>query len=764
MTPVSFPSHWFEHLSVSQQKLLKALAQGLRPGQDRLAQWQSGPMAIAAVPGSGKSHALAVAAVLTLARESLHPERQLVIVTFTRSAAESIKQKILRHLKAAQLSPIGFSVQTIHGLALQIASRHPDISGLDLETLTLQDIPKNHPLMREAVDQWVQGHEALYQRLCEGAYKDQEATEQLRRRFALGTEILPQLAHLVIHESKSSNLSPEAVAQLGATLDDDYQLLAIAAGIYQNYQHLLRKNNLIDYDDLILGAIRVLQQPELQQYWQGQIHGVFEDEAQDSSPLQEQLLRLLATDPQSGVCNLVRVGDPNQAINSTFTPADPFYFNQFCQAVDCAEIHYAGRSSLPIIEAANRMLRWASQTLSPPDRFGFRWQEIFPVPCDDPQENANPHPTGGGVECHSPEDIYQTVTQIGDRLEALLTENPDHSAAILVRTQRQGKFIADQLAERFRPTPIQLYDTRTGANSNHLVQELYQILRFLERPHSPDCLKGALDVLGDRQKIPTQDLTRLATTPEKFLYPSPLDPELTNPGAIAAQALGDRLLQARWQLPHYQLLPFLAMALDYSETELATVQKLAERIAQQTQGSKTLRHSLEILEMLLRDGFEGIDLDTDARYTRPNQITILTMHKAKGLDWDYVFIPFLHESEIPGSSWIPNSAKFLGDYNLPEVARAQVRQFVHHQAQGRSPNVASSKTMATLWQEAQQLKKEEEYRLLYVAMTRAKRLLWLSAAAQGPFSWSIFRPHESKLQPKDPCPVFALLAGKTVKS
>ncbi|ACB00087.1 MULTISPECIES: ATP-dependent helicase [Cyanophyceae] len=746
------------HLSVHQQQFLTQLAAGLRPGQDALAQWRSGEMAIAAVPGSGKSHALAVAAVLTLARQSLHHGQQLVIVTFTRAAAEGIKQKILTHLKAAQLPVVGFSVQTIHGLALQIASRHPEVSGVDLDSLSLQDIPANHPILRAAVEQWIQAHGEQYERLCQGARSDQEKTEQLRRRFALSTEILPDLAHTVIHESKSSNLSPQAVAKLGETLDDPYQSLAIAAGIYQNYQQLLQENNVLDYDDLVLGAIRVLQQPELQQYWQGQIYGIFEDEAQDSSPLQEQLIRLLATAPESGECNLVRVGDPNQAINSTFTPADPFYFNRFCQAVDCAEIHYAGRSSLPIITAANQMLHWASHTLSPPDRFAFRWQEIFPVPNHDPQQNANPDPTGAGVERHYPQDIYATVQQLGDRLETLLTENPDHSAAILVRKQRQAKFVTEQLRARFQPTTIRLYDARSGNDANHLVLELYQILRFLERPHSPDCLKGALDVLGDRQKIPTQDLARLATYPEKFLYPGPLDPALSSGPAQATQTLCVQLLQARWQLPHYQLLPFLAMTLDYSDVELATVQKLAERIAQQTQGQKNLRQSLEVFEMLLRDGFEGIELDTDARYTRPQQITVITMHKAKGLDWDYVFIPFLHDSEIPGMSWVPSGAQFLGDYNLAQVARAQIRHFVHGQDQGRSPTAPA--TITTLWQEAQQLKTEEEYRLLYVAMTRAKRLLWLSAAKQAPFSWSTFKPHQSSLQSQKPCPIFDVLQGK----
>jgi superfamily I DNA/RNA helicase len=72
-----------------------------------------------------------------------------------------------------------------------------------------------------------------------------------------------------------------------------------------------------------------------------------------------------------------------------------------------------------------------------------------------------------------------------------------------------------------------------------------------------------------------------------------------------------------------------------------------------------------------------VEEDNDDCYTRPGQLTIITMHKAKGLDWDYVFIPFLHEDIIPGKPWVPNGAKFLGDFTLAEVARAQIRAAVH---------------------------------------------------------------------------------------
>ncbi|OKH17779.1 ATP-dependent helicase [[Limnothrix rosea] IAM M-220] len=734
------------HLSSDQEAFLRGLMSGLRPGQIELAQWQAGAMAISAVPGSGKSHALAIAAVMTLARQQLHQQKQLVVVTFTRSAASSIKQKICAYLKAARLPAVGFTVQTLHGLALQIASRHPEVSGLDLERVTLTHTHASHPVMQEAVELWIQENEGLFQGLLAGKQEDQEETERLRRQFALRTEILPQLAQTVIHEAKSSNLQPAELAYLGDLRGDRYSLMTVAAGLYEKYQQLMCLRNLIDYDDMILGALRVLEVEELQDLWQTQIYGVFEDEAQDSSPLQEKLLSLLAGDRVAGKTNLVRVGDPNQAINSTFTPADPFYFNRFCEEVYCAEIQQAGRSSQTIITAANQLLSWAGGQSSP-ERRAYRLQDITPVAADDPQRNANPAPTGQGVEIEQPDNIYQTVELIGDRLEKLFTENPDHNAAILVRRHRQGKFIADILKERFRHSAFGMYEAQEGNNHSQIPAEIYAILRFLDRPHSPDCLRDALQVLGDRQQIATQDLSRLAAYPEKFLYPAPLDPLPDQPQILEAQALCDRLLQARWELPHHQLIPFLAMTLDYRATELATVQKLSEHIAQTVTDKKSLQQTLSILQELIRDGFKDIDEDSESVYTKKNQVTILTMHKSKGLDWDYVFVPFLHEDEISGAGWVPNAAKFLGDYTLAEVARAQIRQFVHRQEHTASRQNFSD--AAAAWQEAQQLKQEEEYRLLYVAMTRAKRLLWLSAAKETAFSWSVFKPHQSSLKTKE---------------
>jgi DNA helicase-2/ATP-dependent DNA helicase PcrA len=208
------------------------------------------------------------------------------------------------------------------------------------------------------------------------------------------------------------------------------------------------------------------------------------------------------------------------------------------------------------------------------------------------------------------------------------------------------------------------------------------------------------------------------------------------------------LLRSRLELPPYSLFSFIGLTLGYNQSELATADKLAARVSQQLRQDTSLAATVAVLQDILGgERFSAVETeDTDALYTRPGQVTILTMHRAKGLDWDGVFLPFLQEKTIPGQLWVPPPAEFLGDFTLAEVARAQIRTYIH---QGREdlPEVLRA------WQQAKHLKTAEEYRLLYVAMTRAKRLLWMSAEQQAPFSWS--KPES--LQPARPCPAWSAL-------
>ena len=742
---------------------LSLLRNSLRTGQQGLASWQGGEMAVSAVPGAGKSHSLSVAAAVAIARNQLHSRRQLVVVTYTRSAAANIRSKIRDRLKDLMLPPGGFVVYTLHGLALNIANSRKELSGLDLDNVTIVVPNTGHRIIRGAVERWIAQHPKQYQRLLEGVQFDGEETERLRRQSVLRTEVLPDLTNTVVREAKSSGLLPEQLAELSQNATDEYGILQIAAGLYKEYQQSMRSQDLVDYDDMILAALKVLEYPPMQMLWQNQVYGVFEDEAQDSSPLQEKLISILASDGEKTSPNLVRVGDPNQAINSTFTPADPIYFNWFCETCkqknSLATMNQAGRSSKIIIDSANFVVHWVNQqwlkgrTQDKTVALPFRPQNIVLVDPGDPQPDANPQPEASGVVICSPDDIYQTVELISKQAIALLQEHPDRNAAVLVRENRQGRFLASELSPLQREHGIKIYEVGENERYSQIPGEILELLQFIDRPHSPDNLKAALEVLQQRDLIPTQDLNALATSPEQFLYPTPLQSE-HKPQVNEARKFCVELLRARMELPHYQLIPFLGMTLNYTGSELATVQKLSEKIAQQTRGGSSLKSAIETLEEIVSsENFEGVEEDNGDRYTRAGQLTIITMHKAKGLDWDYVFIPFLHQDILPGQPWIPNAGKFLGSFTLSEVARAQIRSVVHHQyVSPDNPPVIPQPIEA--WQEAVKLKRAEEYRLLYVAMTRAKRLLWMSSAELGPFRWSVFRSENANsLQQKKPCPV-----------
>ena len=780
---------------------LKLLRNSLRQGQQSLADWKGGEMAVSAVPGAGKSHSLSVAAAIAIARNQLHSRKQLVVVTYTRSAAVSIKNKIRDRLKELMLPPGGFVVHTLHGLALNIANSQRDLSGLNLDRVTIVVPTMGHRIVRSGVERWIAANPRHYQRLLEGITFDGEETERLRRQSVLRTEVLPSLTNTVVREAKSSGLLPEDLKELSENATDEYQILRIAAGLYAEYQQGMRSQDFIDYDDMILAALKVLEYPPMRMLWQNQVFAVFEDEAQDSSPLQEKLISILAGRAIAPNLppNLVRVGDPNQAINSTFTPADPMYFNWFCQTCEqqgnLATMDMAGRSSKIIIDAANFMLHWVNQQsrrgnppVVVPTVAPFRPQNIRPVDRDDPQPDVNPSPTGEGLEIYRPDDIYQTVELIGARAIALLKEHPERNAAILVRENRQGRFLAEELAYIQRQHKIRIYEVGETERHSQIPEEILKLLQFIDRPHSPDNLKTALEVLEQRGLVATQDFNALATYPEQFLYPTPLVPP-QKPQVEQVRRYCCNLLHARIELPHYQLIPFLGMTLKYTGSELATVQKLSEKVNQQIVGRSSLKTTIEALEeIVISEKFEGVEDDNGDRYTRAGQLTIITMHKAKGLDWDYVFIPFLHKDSIPGQPWIPKAGQFLGNFTLSEVARAQIRAVVHDRYQHGACSLAEglsleetsractprpyvdagsphqTETNITIpqpiqaWKQAVKLKQDEEFRLLYVAMTRAKRLLWMSAAELGPFRWNVFRSDKpNSLQLKKPCPVLPVL-------
>ncbi len=317
-----------------------------------------------------------------------------------------------------------------------------------------------------------------------------------------------------------------------------------------------------------------------------------------------------------------------------------------------------------------------------------------------------------------------------------------------MRYKSQVQFLYRHLKSVAKTAGFHLYDAGQSGRRSQVPIELLALMQWLNRPHSPQYLRGALDVLKSRNIISKLDYSRLSGIPEQFLYPGPLAPKL-EPNELAVQKLCRSLLKASLELSPTALLTFLALALRYDANELATTDKLGDRIARQTGPAPLLKLAVDVLLEIVADAdFSPLEADADSLYTRSNQLTLMTLHSAKGLDWDYVFLPFVHQRTFPGDAkaFVPQGHRFIGEFNLTDVARAQLRAHLHGQA---IPDILTAQ------HRAHQLKGAEELRLLYVGMTRAKQLLHISAAKEAPFTWSTV----ANLSPQPFCPLLSGLIG-----
>ena len=172
--------------------------------------------------------------------------------------------------------------------------------------------------------------------------------------------MVTEIASSFVKSAKDERLTPEDIRHNLDRFGEPLPLAEMCQSIYANYQRGLNYRGAVDFQDLIRLALKTLELDEtylkrLRHRWAY----ILEDEAQDSSQLQEQILRLLVGD--NG--NWVRVGDPNQAIYETFTTAKPEHLWNFLneQGVQRRELPNSGRSAAPIIDLANYLIRWTNE-------------------------------------------------------------------------------------------------------------------------------------------------------------------------------------------------------------------------------------------------------------------------------------------------------------------------------------------------------------------------------------------------------------------
>jgi DNA helicase-2/ATP-dependent DNA helicase PcrA len=717
-----------------------------RPGQYEILNYRGGKVGVAAVPGSGKTFTLshlAARLVERLTETGVVDEQEVLIVTFANSAVNSFKARIAEIVQTQRglLPYVGYRVRTLHGLAHDIVRERPSLAGL-AEDFKIVDERMSAAILRDVVDEQLRtsGHLFLSY-VAENAEASQQTTNRIQQEEL--PDLAVQVADSFIRQAKDTLLDPVSLHMTLAQLLDsnmDLPLARFGADVYAAYQRSLAYRGAVDFDDLVRLALQALESDEsylkrLQKRWPF----ILEDEAQDSSQLQERMLRLL-----SGGQNWVRVGDPNQAINTTFTTANPKFLRVFLvePGVKSYGLIEAGRSTQPIIDLANTLMRWSVGDHPALDlRSAFYAQDIEPAPPGD--SNPNPSPDLAQIHIHyqpgmniSPEKEREIVAA---SIAKWLPDNPDKTVAVLVPENSTGFKLSELLKDHGLP-----YDEllRSTTATRDAAQLLRSALVYLASPMDYSALSrlyrdfwwpnhlGRVDEASQLRDEATNALAHLRTV-EAFLWPGPGDSPLDalKLKSEAPELYDDleafRQLVTRWLtatiLPIDQLTLTLSHDLFTQPHDIALGYKIAQllRASSFEYPEWRLPDFAEQLRAISQNErkFLGFDDAEQGYEPEPGKVTIATMHAAKGLEWDRVYLMAVSNygfpSVQPNDTYISEKWYLRDRLNLQAETLAQLRTLSEdaEYVEGEATRQARIDYAA------------ERLRLLYVGITRAKREL-----------------------------------------
>lgn len=717
----------------------------LRPSQQAVVDYTGGRMAVTAVPGAGKTHTLsylAASLVERLTESGLAEEQEVLVVTLTNSAVNSFRSRIAYLVQAERglLPYVGYRVRTLHSLANDIVRMRPALVGLT-EEFEIVDERVASAIMREAAESWIRGIQVgdLSHYVQMEIAEDEEQLRNVMRMH--GSELVEEVGREIIRLAKDNLWEPADMQMHLQEAGFDTTLARLGIDLYEAYQRSLTFRGAVDFDDLVGKAMLALRSDSeflgrLQRRWPY----ILEDEAQDSSQLQNDLLRLL-----SGNRNWVRVGDPNQSIYTTFTTANANLLISFLQepGVVGRPLPVSGRSAVPIIRLANYLVEWTSNSQTIPEglRGTFFQQEIRPTERGDPQQNPDP----GVIYLYwepakniTPEFEIEWVVR---SLEKWLSDHQDSTVAVLVPENSRGFKVVEALQEAGLPYEELL---RSTSATRATASRLQIIFDFLADPTNSRIL-GQLfkevwwphvapaeppdQIAIDRSEQVAYSLRTLRNT-EDFLWPGPegdwlADGDHTLEPDEQAMLEGFRRQARLWLeasiLPVDQLTLTVSVELFSDEADLALGHKIAVILRGIAENNPDFRLPELARELRLiaenQRRFLGFDDSAGGYSPRKGVVTVATMHAAKGLEWDRVYLLAVNNysfpAALPEDSYMAEKWFIRDSLNLAAEARAQT---LHLMDKGSGVYIDGNASEQARIEYA-----AERLRLLYVGITRARR-------------------------------------------
>lgn len=682
---------------------MPAYTDNLNPEQRAAVTHDEGPLLIVAGAGTGKTTVLVNRLAYLLLDKKVASD-EVLLLTFTEKAAGEMEER------ADRLLPYGYVdlwIHTFHGFSERILREHALDIGLNPDFKLLS-----------ATDQWVLIRKNLdrfdldYYRPLGNPTK---FIHELIKHFSrLKDENIPALEYWNYAEGLTANqdnklsqartkkrpADPENIADEEENGQAEAQRCRELAGAYQVYNQLLLDEGYLDFGDLIVYTLKLFKErPAILEQYRQQFRYVMVDEFQDTNWAQYELVKLLAA-PSN---NLAVVGDDDQAIYK-FRGASISNILQFKDDFpEASEIVLTAnyRSRQAILDHAYGFIRHNN-----PNRLEEK------LGLDKKLRAARPASaiTEAPVQSVSLPDAASEAAWVADKIEAWQAGGSEWSQmAILVRANDSASLFVKELSRR--NIPNQFVSLR-GLYYKPIILDCLAYLRLLDNYHESTALYRVLNMeafkvghadLVTLNKFAKQKVWSLFEAVTKAAAIPGLSPEaVVNLGRLK-QLVETHSVLVKDQIPSRIFVRFvydsgLLKDLDHDRDQLLFsylnqfFQKLKELEA--TDGDLRLKDALEALNLELEAGDTGsLRLDLDDSET----VRIMTVHAAKGLEFDYVCVANLVDKRFPTIN--------RGE-RLP-VPESLVRE--------RLP-------------EGQDLHLEEERRLFYVAVTRAREVLCLSGA------------------------------------
>jgi DNA helicase II / ATP-dependent DNA helicase PcrA len=437
------------------------------------------------------------------------------------------------------------------------------------------------------------------------------------------------------------------------------------ADIYTGYETLLKQSKAVDFDDLLLRSARLLREvPEVRERWRNRFAYLHVDEYQDTNRVQYELLRLLTNERQ----NICVVGDEDQSIYR-WRGADVSILLSFSQDFPSAKVvrlerNY--RSTQNILDAAGAVVA------NNPDRLGKTLRA----------ENA----AGGNLRYFEARDAQAEAEFVAGELERILSDDSDQTCAVEYRTNFQSRSFEE--AFRRRGVRYKLVGGFSFYNRAE-VKDTLAYVRMALHPEDDISLLRVLNVPARGIGKTTVDSLRDVAQKEALSFWDAMESLMTNPASSRAvaplRAFRELILRLQEGYSNKEPADFLRYVLDETGymsmlkdrntpedvARIENLEELVRAVAEAMDAGESFSEFLDAAALVSdADSFEG----------KPG-VTLITLHSTKGLEFDHVFLTGMEDGICPHSRSL-NEEKGI----------------------------------------------EEERRLVYVGMTRARKSLTLTRA------------------------------------